>query len=415
VQARLPGEEEGARWLRVDHWLKGYKDEHGKRFPGHPPTGLNAEAAKWEKQFLKLRNCQSEWIGYRAACCEGRTRPVAVPIGCNNRMCTLCAWHRSQVARVRVKQMFDRLHDPVLITLTVPNKAAIRHHDFKLFRQRVLQFVKQYDGYILGGIYSLETTYNREHGTWHVHAHVLADCGASLPHWSQKLNLFGEFGYAFNALKLRMEFDWLRLWSTRWGKEPRSNASATDIEGDRYLFENWVRKGRTQPVKTRYFDWTEKKWKSRPIEGLSDQEFARRTRWNQYNRIVLDVRRVNDREGAAKEVLKYITKAAHFCDVPTAVEQFSNATKSVRLVQTFGTWYGANFDAEFDTDHLDDWGQLKCTCGLNMWERMGTFTRADVEIDEAGRAHLRRTFDHKCRGTVARPTIRALDSPREEF
>ena len=43
------------------------------------------------------------------------------------------------------------------------------------------------------------------------------------------------------------------------------------------------------------------------------------------------------------------------------------------------------------------------------------FTRADVEIDEAGRAHLRRTFDHKCRGTVARPTIRALDSPREEF
>jgi len=63
---------------------------------------------------------------------------------------------------------------------------------------------------------------------------------------------------------------------------------------------------------------------------------------------------------------------------------------------------------------MDDWGQMKCTCGLNHWERTGTYGRGDVEFDEAGRAYLRADLNkHRCRGTVARPTIRALE-PREE-
>jgi hypothetical protein len=45
-----------------------------------------------------------------------------------------------------------------------------------------------------------------------------------------------------------------------------------------------------------------------------------------------------------------------------------------------------------------------------MWERMkGVFERRDVEMDAAGRWKLKRPLDHRSRGTIARPTIRALD------
>jgi hypothetical protein len=41
------------------------------------------------------------------------------------------------------------------------------------------------------------------------------------------------------------------------------------------------------------------------------------------------------------------------------------------------------------------------------------FSRDDVEMDEAGRWHLRHPLNHRCRGTVPRPTIRALNAPEE--
>jgi hypothetical protein len=140
-----------------------------------------------------------------------------------------------------------------------------------------------------------------------------------------------------------------------------------------------------------------------------------RTKWNAQNRRVIDLRPVLDRDGAAREVLKYITKAADFCDIPEAVEVFCDAIRGARLIQTFGSWYGAEFDTEFDPKHLDDWGEMKCACGLNHWERTGVFSRADVEMDEAGRWYLKRAYnDHRCRGTVPRPTIRALEASVEE-
>ena len=151
-----------------------------------------------------------------------------------------------------------------------------------------------------------------------------------------------------------------------------------------------------------------------PIQGLMPEVLAMRMAWNAENRRVVDVRGVDDRDKAAKEVLKYITKCADFCDVPEAVEEFCDAVKCARLIQTFGTWYGAKFDTDFDPEHLEDWGEMKCACGLNMWERMGVFYRDDVEMDAAGRWHLKRPLDHNCRGTVPRPTIRALEATCEE-
>ena len=118
----LDGESDTDRWLRVKAWETSNK-----------ATGKNAEALKWFKQYEQLRNCQAQWIGYFAACCGASTRPVAVPIGCNHRLCPLCASHRAAKAKKRIKTLFDRLSLPVLITLTIPNQSTISKHDFTLF------------------------------------------------------------------------------------------------------------------------------------------------------------------------------------------------------------------------------------------------------------------------------------------
>lgn len=369
--------------------------------------GDHAESVKWEKQWLRLQNCQAEWIGYRADCCKSQTAPIAVPIGCNHRLCPLCAWHRSQKARKRIKSMFDRLTHPVLITLTIPNKDSIRKHDFTLFRQRVRTFIAQHKDWIKGGVYSLETTYNRKDKTWHIHAHVLADVSASLPAKTEKTELAGQRVYAFTAIKLKLEFDWLRLWGAEWGKRAGRGASQMRREGDTFTFAEWVAMGREMRVK----EWRDGAY--RPIEGLSERELARRAAWNAKNRRVVDVRPVLDRDGAAREVLKYITKVAAFSDLPEAVEPFCNAVRGARLIQTFGSWYGVKLDEAPDTKNPDDWGELHCACGCNMWRRMGVFFRQDIQMDSAGRWRLKPPHDHNSAGTVPRPTIRALDV-REE-
>lgn len=378
-----------------------------KLWQDHAAGGRAAEAVKWEKRWLRVYNCRNEWIGFRADCCKSQTQPIAVPIGCNDRLCPLCAWDRARIARKRIKTLFDRLTHPAMITLTVPNKASIRKHDFELFRQRVKSFLASRRGWVSGGVYSMETTYNRIEKTWHIHAHILADLAAPLPTKAEKITLADERMYAFTALKLRIEFDWLRLWTRRLGK-------ATKAGGDRERewmgkarddskFAEWVRLGRENRVR----EWRMGGYQ--PIKGLSASEMRRRTEWNIENRRVVDLRPVTDRDGAAREVLKYITKVADFGDVPEAVEQFATAVRGARLIQTFGSWYGVKLDAPADERHPEEWGEFKCACGCNMWRRMGVFYRRDVEMDECGRWHLTQAHDWHSGGTVPRPTIRALD------
>jgi len=302
----------------------------------------------------------------------------------------------------------------------------------------VRALLAEYDGFIRGGIYSIETTYNRLEKTWHIHAHVLADCCASLPHWSQKLDLGGRLDFAFVMIKKRMEFDWLLMWQADGYKgvrryKDKAYRKITDLDvlaqkraddkrkwqeradGDHFMFEQWVRAGIDHEIRKRVWSRQEKRYVKVPIAELSPKEIERRTKWNARNRRMVDIRRVNDREGAAREVLKYITKGAAFSDLPDAVEEFCDAVRGARLVQTFGTWYGFDAEADFDTEHLDDWGEpLQCACGLNHWERAGVFYRRDVAMDAAGRWFVKSSLGHSSRGTVPRPTIRALEAPEEQ-
>jgi len=381
------------------------------------PVGKCAHVLRWEKQHFQLLNCQGLWVGYAAECCD--TKGIAVPVGCNHRLCPLCGWHRSQKAQRRMRTMFDHLNHPNFLTLTVPNVKRISKRTFHFFRKRVRVFIAQHKDMFLGGVYSIETTFNRTEGTWHIHAHVLFDQAFVLPRKDQRVQFAGRNIPAFTLIKLALEFDWSRLWlnvkdkSGKWanplGKLPRRNAADSTLEGERYLFEQWVRGCWANALKER--DWRSKSFVD---IDLSPEEKKRRTEWNLAHRRVLDIKPVTDREKAAKEVLKYITKSVKFCDLPNCVEDFHNATKGARLIQTFGSWYGVDIDLYSSAAHPEDWSELKCGCGENHWVRVGLFQYRDVAMDVDGRYRLPRIFNSG--GTVPRPTIRALEgraSPEE--
>jgi len=410
------GETPAEAWDRAREWAKENK----------APRELGARL-RWQRTYGQVKDCQKEWIAYKAECCGDNTRPVAVPIGCNHRLCPFCARRRSELARERLKVLFDRFEHPQFLTLTVPNYSSISKHDFTLFRMRVRKLMAQYKGYIKGGVLSLETTYNRRDKTWHLHAHVLFDGAFLLPKAATKVQLrplIGSEGApleqkAFEIIKKAIEFDWLRLWSMDWGRPLRKRKGwlreCFRVEQEQDIFETWIRWGEENRTKTK--DRATGIWYR--IPGLTDAEFDKRTAWNTENRRVVDIRPVLDRDKAVREVLKYITKVSQFSDCPEAVEEFADATRGARLIQTFGSWYGVDLalDTRFDTEHVHDWGQRKCSCGLNMWTRVqGVFFSHDVEMDSTGQWHLNRSrWQHHCRGTVSRPTIRALEhSPGKE-
>lgn len=185
-----------------------------------------------------------------------------------------------------------------------------------------------------GGVYAIEITYNREQKTWHPHIHCLYDAPGHLP--ASRNN--------FLRFKRRIEFDWLCLTG---GKS----------EG----------------------------WRSGDFDFWYRESFAHKAgdTWNRNNRRVCDVRPVRDRKRAAFEVLKYITKASHFADVPEAIEQLLPAVRGVRMLQTFGTWYGAKLDDPITAQNAA--GRLQCECGKNHWQNMGRFRFESVELKPDGK------------------------------
>jgi len=254
--------------------------------------------------------------------------------------------------------MFDKLTNPAFLTLTVPNVSRITKRTFSTFRGAWNQLRKQHS-WILGGVFAIETTYNtnRPEAPWHVHAHVLIDAAALPVCKCRPTDSFGNYrghkrGCEFISLKMRLEFDWLCLTG---GKSSDERWRPND-------FNFWLHA-------TKRSDWK------------SD---AARHEWNSRNRRLVDIRKARDRKAAAREVLKYVTKASDFCNIPNAVDEFIDAVKGARMLQTFGSWYGFKFP-----DDACDWSHLECDCGQKKFERTGKLFREAVFMNpETGRWHI---------------------------
>jgi hypothetical protein len=361
-----------------------------------PGPALDAELSKvrkelqmWQKQWKRLSDCQSEWIGYKATCCN---TALAVPIGCNHRLCFLCNSHRLRKYRERIRTLFDRLTNPVFLTLTVPNTAKLSKRTFSSLRRAWNQFRKS-QSWIEGGVYALETTYRKPHqpqAPWHTHAHALIGAATPLPQCScGKCDRCGRWcKRAVCGCGGHTSWRWHRYDDTgKWAKEHAADCKFVlfkrRIEFDWFVFTGGRKAGWSALGFHQWFRKTECcYWRSE-----SD-----RNQWNSRNRRTVDVRRVTDREKACLEVLKYVTKAGDFAHDHQAVKEFSLASRGARMLQTFGSWYGLKLDPDVNKgapSAENDWHGLKCDCGKNQFERYGKVYYEAVRMDKTGRWLLR--------------------------
>lgn len=344
------------------HAEEWYANEDLKAWRGERKTaaertaGAKARKRKWSatKDFERVASCQSEWIGFKAACCNGRAQ--AVPIGCNHRLCPLCAAQRAEKYRERVRSLFGVIAHPHLLTLTVPNTRFLTARTFQTLRNGLKAFLRDNKALLMGGVYSIECTYNRQTKSWHPHIHILVDVagdGKRMPYAQ------------FVERKLRLEFDWLVITQ---GKA---------VEGRRQWrrgeFDDWacIRRGVVRAVPS---------------------GFTRR---------LVDIRPVRNANGAAVEVLKYITKQAAFVDDAGAVAEFLRAVKGVRVMQTFGSCYRFKMDAK-KAPHA----HMKCDCGQNDFRPIGVLGMGMVKLSKEGIWYVRDDAPvhgrRSCRGSTTR-------------
>lgn len=103
---------------------------------------------------------------------------------CKDRLCPLCSRIRGLECTEKITELVKRMNSPRFLTLTVKNsdvplRAQVNRlfECFKDFRKR-----KSWKGHVVGGVYSLEVTWNQRDQTWHPHLHLIIDGH----YWTQK-------------------------------------------------------------------------------------------------------------------------------------------------------------------------------------------------------------------------------------
>lgn len=131
------------------------------------------ESAGRGKEATSVLGCGQQFRVNKAQCC-GDT--IAFPVSCNHKLCPVCMRRRSAGLSKRVRDSLSKMSRPKHIVLTVKNVKHIDKAYFSWLRKcfTKLRHRKLFNG-VCGGVYTIETTYNSEAKTWHVHLHILAD------------------------------------------------------------------------------------------------------------------------------------------------------------------------------------------------------------------------------------------------
>lgn len=322
------------------------------------PKATRQGALRASSDLRRLAQCQKEWRGFKPTCCDSPA--VAVPIGCNHRLCPLCASQRLERYRGPVREMLAAMENPSFLTLTVPNCGRLTTETFKQIRNWWKAFYRANEAFLRGGVYAIEATFNRLTRTWHPHLHIIFD---------SPYRLSGISRATFVEAKLRLEFSWVRITS-----------SSTRRVFKKSEFARW----RTETSQHR---------KGSP--------------WNKIYRRVLDLRAVKRGDGAANECIKYITKTTRFLDIPEAVEEFLIAVRGVRVTQSFGTYYNWKLEEEDEPIKteavlgeivLQRQSYLRCECGQNQFLGIGLFSESRVLQQADGRWIIDPQYVfHRCR------------------
>lgn len=134
---------------------------------------LSLLEANRAKEASRMDLCGREFRIYKGAT-SGAYR--SIPYHCGHRLCQRCQKRRVNRFWGRLKNAFEGMTAPKMLTLTVRNVPRIDRAYFKTLRGYFSKLrrrgcFKQ----VLGGVYSIETTYNKTRRDWHVHIHALID------------------------------------------------------------------------------------------------------------------------------------------------------------------------------------------------------------------------------------------------
>lgn len=126
-----------------------------------------------DKDADKMRRCGNVFSLYQDS---GSGVVRSIPYNCGHRFCQRCQKRRVGKFWKRIEESFKAMKQPKMLTLTLVNVPQIDSAYFKyvrgcLSKLRRRKAFKQ----VTGGVYSIETTYNKKRKDWHVHLHCLID------------------------------------------------------------------------------------------------------------------------------------------------------------------------------------------------------------------------------------------------
>lgn len=122
--------------------------------------------------------CSTPWIRKTPD-----NKPALVLGRCRDRLCPLCAVFRGREGSCKVTELIRKMNAPRFLTLTLRESEgslkSLLDRLFSCFRE--LRRTKEWKRHVTGGVYSFETTYRADRGTWHPHLHLIID-GEYFPH-----------------------------------------------------------------------------------------------------------------------------------------------------------------------------------------------------------------------------------------
>jgi hypothetical protein len=88
---------------------------------------------------------------------------------------------------------------------------------------------------------------------------------------------------------------------------------------------------------------------------------------------------------ASKEIAKYVVKPGEFMGDPDLINEYLDAVKGLRLVSTFGYYYGKELIE-------DDENKPDCECGKNQWRKLEGFYSIDFVFKDTACFYRLRNF-----------------------
>lgn len=284
------------------------------------------------------------------------------PFSCDFQLCPYCQHRRAQRMRSNLEELIvaGKLCDPKLITLTLPNLKHLTHGAISAMGEAFTRLLRRKAmGGVVGGVRSIEVTYNQQAKTWHLHLHALVD-SSYIEHYPMtkiaSVDISSEGGWKIECPETEYPRTEMHVRRSPWKKARDNWEEVTEYPSSGIEFVGWVTRGKLRgpwKVESNHhglaWEWTEV-CQNYPELASVRPDFSLDNPDHWY---FVDIR-VADR-GAAAEVAKYIAKGVDIVAAGAGpVVDFLMAIKGLRMYQAFGSLYGLDDVIDEVTDEFGE-------------------------------------------------------------